>query len=397
MTLFILIATLITVIAMALLIWPLRNNRHSISYARQAQNIHYARERIQELEQQLNNASISASDYEALKTEIESTLAEDIDISNQSLDTESVNAPKSNRFLISLLCISLPLAAIGFYALTGTPEAFSIAKKEKALKEQDTDSLLNAVEARLKTHPNDVKGWTLLSRSYMSLGRFEDATRAYKKLLELQGESPNLLVTIADASAQAANGVMAGEPVRYVKRALELNPQHPQALWLAGFSETQVGKTSNALEYWNQLLPLLAQSPEQQQELRELIEQTKAAALTSEAITPSIRVTVNLDPNLKASASDTVFVFAKATQGPAAPLAVKRLTVADLPATVTLTDQDAMLAQLTLSLFENVTISARVTKSGNPIAQAGDFESASIDVKNNTQETVNLTISTTIE
>jgi len=69
---FILIALLITIIVAGLLIWPLRKNRHSVSYARQAQNIHYAKERIEELEQQLNNASISATDYEALKSEIES-------------------------------------------------------------------------------------------------------------------------------------------------------------------------------------------------------------------------------------------------------------------------------------------------------------------------------------
>jgi len=386
--------------------------------ARQAQNIHYAKERIDELEQQLNNASISATDYEALKAEIESTLADDIDIANQSVDAESAHAPKSNKFLISILCAFIPLAAVGFYALTGTPESFSIAKQSKQqFSEQEVSNIIESVEQRLKENPNDIEGWQVLSRSYVSLGRFEDAKRALKKLIELKGESPDLLVTLADASNLAAGGSMIGEPTRYVQRALALAPNHPQALWMAGVSEMQTGNATNAINYWEKLVPQLEGLPQQQQELQDLITQTKqqlastnapiintendAEGQTSDPASPAngIRVSVSLSSEIKAQASpsDLVFIFAKATQGPPAPLAVKRLTVADLPASITLNDEDAMLAQFKLSLFENVSISARVAKSGNPIAQKGDLESEQIDIKRDTQETVNLTISSIVE
>jgi len=413
MTSFILIALLITIAAMALLIWPLRKNRHSVSYARQAQNIHYAKERIEELEQQLNNASISATDYEALKAEIESTLADDIDISNQSVDAESPHAPKSNKLLIAALCVFLPLAAFGFYALTGTPESFSLAKQStQEFNEQEINDIIASVEQRLKTNPDDIQGWQILSRSYISLGRFKDAKVALKKLIELQGETPDLLVTLADAANLAAGGSMAGEPSRYVQRALSLDPNHPQALWMAGVSSIQSGDASSAISYWEKLVPQLEGLPQQQQELQDLIAQTKqqpssdtgsivnnTVQETAETASNGIRVIVSLDPALKAqtSPSDLVFIFAKATQGPPAPLAVKRLTVADLPASVILNDDDAMIAQFKLSLFENVSISARVAKSGNPIAQAGDLESDKVDIKNDTKETVNITISSFVE
>ena len=215
---------------------------------------------------------------------------------------------------------------------------------------------------------------------------------------------------------------MSGEPMAYVNRALELDPQYPQALWMAGLGEMQQGNTDKALSLWNTLVPLLKETPQQQQELRDLIaeakkrqnslglQQTDLEQKSSEQVdlnetpaqeqsTGGIKVTVSLDPSIveKVSPSDTVFVFAKATQGPPAPLAVKRLTVADLPAAITLNDNDAMLAQFKLSLFENVSISARVAKSGNPIAQPGDFESTGVDVKNNTQETVSVVITSLVE
>ena len=420
MTSFILIALLITLVVIALLVWPLRKNRHSVSYARQAQNIHYAKERIDELEQQLNNASISATDYEALKAEIESTLADDIDIANQSVDAESAHAPKSNKFLISILCAFIPLAAVGFYALTGTPESFSIAKQSKQqFSEQEVSNIIASVEQRLKENPDDIEGWQVLSRSYVSLGRFEDAKRALQKLIELKGESPDLLVTLADATRLAAGGSMIGEPSNYVQRALTLAPNHPQALWMAGVSAMESNNPRDAINYWNALIPQLEGLPQQQQELRDLITETKqqvslndptlAVGKNNENELPEIqkntsdisglRVIVTLDPSLKiqTSPSDLVFVFAKATQGPPAPLAVKRLTVADLPASIILNDADAMLAQFKLSLFENVSISARVAKTGNPIAQTGDLESNKVDVKNSSTETINITISSIVQ
>lgn len=431
MTSFILIASLITLATIALLIWPLRKNRNSTSYARQAQNIHYAKERLQELEQQLKNADISATDYEALKLEIESTLADDIDIENTQTKVEVPHSSKPNKSVIITLCILLPLSATGFYALTGTPESFANETVPVAdngqipqAKPQEINSMLASVEQRLKDNPNDIEGWTILTRSYFSLGRYHDAKQGYKKLIELQGETPELLVSLADASGLAAGGNMFGEPLSYVQRALEIDPEYPQGLWLAGVGAIQIGDTDTAIGYWDRLVPYLENSPQQQQELRDLITETKqrasgtppATTVASNTTTPQtdevaedvehkqdtpngIRVTVSLDPALKGQVSptDTVFVFAKATQGPPAPLAVKRLTVADLPASIVLNDEDAMLAQFKLSLFENVSISARVAKGGNPIAQAGDLESETADVKNDTKESVKITISTIVK
>jgi cytochrome c-type biogenesis protein CcmH len=172
----------------------------------------------------------------------------------------------------------------------------------------------------------------------------------------------------------------------------------------------QNANPARAIQSWKKLVPLLADNPEQQAQLRDLITETEtnpqlvgtqdqsqpdanassdnsAAALSAaDDDSTGIEVAVSIDPSIAAelektaSPSTAVFVLARATNGPPAPLAVKRLTLADLPTTVTLSDSDAMMAQLSLSKFAEVSVLARVSISGNPIAQSGDFQSQATDI-----------------
>ena len=125
---------------------------------------------------------------------------------------------------------------------------------------------------------------------------------------------------------------------------------------------------------------------------------TDAAATASpaSAAAPSValNVTVKLDPALvaKVQPADTLFVFAQATDGPPMPLAVARLKASDLPAKVTLTDAMAMTPAMTLSKFPKVSVAARISKSGNAMPQAGDLESAPVEVATDSHAPVALTI-----
>jgi len=154
---------------------------------------------------------------------------------------------------------------------------------------------------------------------------------------------------------------------------------------------------------------LLSAVPQQQQELRAIIAETASQSIESTGTSDSntstasnqanISIRVSLSESALASSTDNdvVFVFARAQNGPPAPLAAKRLRVSDLPTTITLSDNDAMLPQFKLSLFEDITITARISKSGEPIAKKGDIQSKAIATKNNTQQTIELLISEPVE
>ena len=410
MTSFIIYAALITFATLALLIWPLTRARSNTSFERRAQNIHFAKERLVELEAQLKSAAISATDYEALKMEIERTLAHDLDISDNvkqdqpDAATVTTVSNNSNKLIISLLLISIPLSAIGFYLMAGTPEAIvkESTKPEKRLTAGEINAGIIGIEQRLLDNPDDLEGWKVISRTYLALGKYAEAENAYTQILRLDGESAETFAALADTIGLKEGGKITELSMNYALKSLKLNANNGQALWLAGLGSAQRGNMPDARQYWSRLVPLLDNAPQQQQELKDIIAQSfeasgqqQAAEKTPESASElGLKVNISLSPGVAnlADPNDIVFVFAKAKQGPPAPLAAKKLRVSDLPATLVLGVSDAMIAQLSIAKFEDILVSARVSKSGQPMPQAGDLESISVDTKNNSKETINVLI-----
>src|SRR5439155_17770994 len=79
--------------------------------------------------------------------------------------------------------------------------------------------------------------------------------------------------------------------------------------------------------------------------------------------------------------SDTVFIFARAVDGPRMPLAVMRIPAKELPRNFSLDDSMSMAPGAKLSSAASVVIEARISKSGNAIAQSGDLFGRSAPVK----------------
>lgn len=433
MVTFILAAILIILATLALLVWPLLFTRNTFSFARHAQNIHYAKERLAELEDQLKNASISATDYEALKLEIETTLAQDIDLANAEQNEETPLPRRPNKAAIGSICVLLPLGAAAFYAYVGTPEALNsvqtvttntAAPSGNAPPPQEINQMVSNLEQRLADNPNDAQGWALLSRTYLALGQFGKARNGFMRVIELGEESADVYAALADASALAANGMMQGDPTRYADKALSMDPNNRQALWLSGLSAVQSGNHPKAKKSWGLLLTLLADQPDQQAELREIMSEALGTSSVAQApqttaepedktssqpaqantsaenvVENGVQVSVSIDEAIRPNVNpfDSVFIFARAVNGPPPPVAVKRLRVSDLPVTITLSDQDAMVPQFKMSLFPEITISARVSKSGQPTAQAGDYQSATVEAKTGQKQPLSLTISNLVE
>ncbi|NND81920.1 MAG: c-type cytochrome biogenesis protein CcmI [Gammaproteobacteria bacterium] len=430
MTWFILSALAISALCVFVLLHPLRRSVDNAAYEREEQNIHYARERLQELEQQLKNAAISATDYEALKLEIESTLANDIMLESETAANDA-STSQANGVVIALICTLVPFSAAGLYLITGTPAALelqqaTVAPHASQPSAEDISTMVARLEQRLQQQPNDIEGWVMLARTRLALGDYEQSLNAYKKVTELGGEDANVYAQMADAAAMADNGSLSGRAAQYIADALRLDENQPQALWLAGLAAAQRGDQIEAQQLWNRLLPLLEGSPKQQQELRDIIAQSRAAQLGSTTVAnrgapaadnapaannapapgadqapaaqaaaqAGVQIRVQLDPAFAefANPDETVFVFARAKSGPPAPLAVKPLRVSDLPVEITLSDADAMLPQMKLSMFDEIQITARIAKSGNPVAQTGDIQSAVAQTTNDATELIVLTI-----
>ena len=429
MTLFFIFAALLVLLSLGWLLAGLFRNNQSASTDQEAVNITLARERGQTLDAALADGSIDQASYDYEREQLEYDLASDL-----RLDSERTPREGGRISAAVIVAVFIPIAAGALYLHLGNPAAITQLTSAAAPAPVDgqnapaLDELLPQMEERLSQQPDDIEGWRLLGRSYLSVGEFAKAGTAFQKALALDETDVPTLAQLAEAIAMTQQGDLSGEPFTYVTRANELDPDNEHALWLLSIAQQQSGDHAAALQGFDRLAGMAgdnleAQSTIEQMRVRSVdalsgetgveaatgsaeapsadssannveasTEQTTASAESDSQ--PSIQVTVTASDTARTTSTDDqiVFIYAIATQGPPMPLAVSRLRVADLPTTVTLDNSMAMIPTMTLSAFPSVTIGARISTTGNATAQPGDWFSEADDVDPANTEAVDLVI-----
>jgi cytochrome c-type biogenesis protein CcmH len=411
MILWIVVAALLLIGLVCVILPVLRTPKDMQSSDRQQQNIDIARDKKVALDEQLDDAKLTQSEYDNALLELETSLALDLEKS----ETGSLNL--QGKWVVWVLIFGLPLASIGLYLKIGEYRvidnpalaAISIAPQQNQPQQSDMtlDRMVEVVKERLQKSPDDARGWFVLGKTMMEMGEFDEAVTAFQRTLDLVGDKEaGVLFSLADALSMQKDGLMTGEPEELIQKGLKIDPQDPTGLWLAGLAAEQRQDFKAAFDHLNTLLPLIANDAQSTAEVNRVIgllqhQDSTLVTATKEPIlsqSPSLKVSVTLLDNLKqqVSSDNVVFIYAKAASGPPMPLAVKRLRVSDLPVTVELSDADAMIPSMTLSLFDEIIIGARVSMSGNPVAQPGDLyiETGSVD-SNALTDGVTLSISKT--
>jgi cytochrome c-type biogenesis protein CcmH len=385
MTFWIAVAVLLA-LALAILLLPLlRGGRGQDGDQRQSQNIQIAQEQKQQLEAQLAAGEIDQAEFDSAYLDLQTALALELE------QGETTVQEARGKWMAPVVLVAVPLASLALYQLFG--EYRVVENPALALNPQTTrqataapqmtlDEMETAIKDRLRENPEDAEGWFMLGRTMMAKQQFDEAVTAFQRSNDLMKDEPGILFALADALAMQNNGNLLGEPEALVLRGLEIAPRFPNGLWLAGMAAEQRKDFEAAHRYWSQLLPLVEDNPDSAREIRSLLamleERVPALAGAQPADiagTPELNLVVDISDDLRSRAdpNTAVFVYAKAMQGPPMPLAVKRLRLADLPASLTLGDGDAMMPAMKLSAFDQVVVGARVSPSGNPVAQSGDF------------------------
>jgi cytochrome c-type biogenesis protein CcmH len=381
-------------LALALLIIPLmRATRVPQADQRQQQNIQIAREKKQLLEAQLAEGEIDQAGFDAAYVDLQGALALELG------RNEGQGEAASGKWMAVVVMLAIPCASIFLYLTFGEYRVIDNPQLTEAVPDRQNsgapqmtpDEMVVAIENRLQENPQDAEAWFMLGRTQMSKQQFDEAANAFRRSNELMADEPGILFALADALAMQNDGSLKGEPEALIQRGLQLAPRFPNGLWLAGMAAEQRGDFKAAHEYWSLLLPMIGDNPESENEVRELLAMlevrdpslvTEVAVATDQAL--NLRVDINAELRAQASPETAVFVYAKAMQGPPMPLAVKRLQLKDLPVTLSLSDADAMMPTMKLSSFEQVIVGARLSFSGNAVAQSGDFytEQDSVDSSN---------------
>ncbi|MDD1134143.1 c-type cytochrome biogenesis protein CcmI [Pseudomonas shahriarae] len=385
-------AGLLLLVALSFLLIPvLRVRRAQREEDRTALNVALYQERVAELQTQQSEGVLNAAQLDTGRAEAARELL---------ADTEGVEKPRESRLgkpLPLLAAVLVPVLGLGLYLHYGAIDKVELTR-EFAQPPVSLADMTQRLERAAAAQPDSAEGLYFLGRAYMAQDRSADAAKVFERTVALAGRQPELLGQWAQAQYFANNKQWSPQLQALTDEALKLDPKEVTSLGLLGIAAFEGQRYQEAIDYWNRLLALLPEKDNSRSALQGGIDRAAeklkegGGAVAPIAKTAVMKVRVDLAADVKARAlpTDSVFIFARAVSGPPAPLAAKRVTVADLPVTVELGDADAMMPQLKLSNFPEVQLVARISRAGQPTA--GEWIGRSQPLASSTTATQQLTI-----
>lgn len=389
--------------ALAAVLPALLARREAQTSDRGAANIALLRRSLEDNDAELRAGAIDRDQWESARREIERRVVEESPVTDGT-EPVAAAAGRSPRIAL-LLAIVLPVAAVALYIAVGEPRAISgkpPVQEEAGARAVENDRIQAMAEGlakKLASAPEDAEGWAMLGRTYAYLGRLQEAMYAVEEAMKRRPEDAHLLADYADMyAATKGGGSLAGEPEKFIKRALALDANQPKALALAGTIAFQKKDFATAARYWERALAVMPEDSGFAKQIaaglaeaRVALGQTqpksvgaspapaKAAASRAAVAGPAVSGTIKIASDLaqRASPDDTLFVFARPPEGAGPPLAVIRAKVGELPLKFRLDDTMSMGPDYKLSSAARVVVTARISKSGNVMPQPGDLEGSS--------------------
>ena len=436
-------------VALSFVLVPLVRTRNTGrgDFSASVSNVAVFRSQKREIDDDFARGAITTQERDFALSELSRRLVDEVP---DAVPVVSIQIAARPWWLVALFTVLFPVAAALLYMSMGSLKALepgaTIAEASSAtaatpgaeagdtpqMSDKQILAMVDKLAEKMAQNPGDPKGWILLARSQNALGRHAEAAAAYARATALLPNDAQLFADFADATVMVQQGRFDGKPQALIKTALKLDPNNLKALALAGTAELRLGNRAGSLVYWNKLKGLVVKGSDDEKQVQAIIAEvesgrvplapvespvanaappptaplaTPAPASTASAPPPTATATtattatmgasvtgkVMLAPDVaaKLSAGDTLFVFARAKEGPRMPLAVMRIPAPkanEFPVAFNLTDAMAMAPGMNLSSFPQVVIEARISKSGNAQLQPGDISGISDAVKTSARD-----------
>jgi cytochrome c-type biogenesis protein CcmH len=377
--------------------WPLLSpvlggarRGHSVETAPALASLY--REHLAELDATLASGAIDSEQYAALQAELARNLLSAQGQSSQNSQAQS--QPRAGRGLLLALSLGLPLLALGLYFHWGAQDELALYRDILASQQGMPDraletSITERLRARALSHPEDVTSRYVLAQRLLMSGDLAGAVESYRFVVEREPQAPVIKAELAQALFFANGSRINGEVRGLVEQVLDLSPDNGTALGLAGIAAFDRADYRAARSYWQRALDLLPENSQASQALaagvaRAEVELGKTTVLTQggdavvetpEAVAagPAIRIQVALADAVSAAPDTPVFVYARTADSPM-PLAIVKLTAAQLPAEVVLDESRAMMPGRSLANAQQVQLVARLALHGDARPAPGDWQ-----------------------
>ncbi|GAB2189936.1 c-type cytochrome biogenesis protein CcmI [Sessilibacter sp. MAH1] len=394
----------LAVLAAVFVAWPLLRSRGrnlANEYNREGENVVLYKSHLAELEQSFKNGEIEEAVFKQLKAELDLSLLEDNFTTSEIVSKRGLSKPV---LIISLVLV--PALALSFYLSRGEFDNVELSQLMKAQENElieafranrdanpkVTQDVVEKLKDLLEKDPDNLKNRYMLARNYAELGDFRSAISAYQAILIKRPKDSRIMAEFAQTVFFASGNRMIPEIESLVNRALAIDPDNTLALSMSGIAAMQNSRFQEAIDQWTRAINFLGNDPDvatlqaginRAREL--LVESGQEVAETTPATTDSattdaepLKVVLNvaLSEGVPSEPEQTVFVYARAWNGPKVPLAIQRIKVSDLPTQITLDESMSMVPNMNLRSVDQLELVARVSPDGSPIAKAGDWQGA---------------------
>ncbi|QKQ23763.1 c-type cytochrome biogenesis protein CcmI [Candidatus Ruthia endofausta] len=373
--------TLMVVTSSAWIIWflyrPLKSNKINL----ESSNITLGKQKLLELEQDLHQNLIDEKQFNQAKEEISTTLA----IELQEVSNIQNNA-SNNTWVLILILVLLPVMSISVYQYL-TPESNMSQPLESAEKPLSLEQSANKIVQYLQTNKDDSEAWRMLGLTYFELGKLDLSIDAYEESYQINPKDPRLLVEYASMMISASDNQFSDHSVKLIKQALEIEPNAPDALYLAGMFAVSQRDFILTKGLWQRALSALPEDSIDRVALVNILSELKAAEGNKN--TPKRFVSVRVDVSDKIlksrSSEDFIMIYVKAVKGKPMPIAIKKIKLKDFTGQMVLTDQDSVIQGNQLSTHEQVIAVVRISATGSAMRGVGDIQvlSKAINVADN--------------
>lgn len=263
-----LIASVLLLLALAIIVPPLWKKREIQETDAEQRNAKIVRDRAADLKQQLAAGVLTRQQFDEQYQELEATLVDDL-----GSEAPAEKKISQGRWMVIVIVLLLPLFSVLTYLQLGEPDALHKAQIQHAEKpaKMDIDAMIAKLQRHLEEKPDDARGWFMLGRTYNYMKRYRQAADAFAKAYALTGENEEVMLQYADALAMANGGRLSGKPAELVFKVLQHSPDSVMALWLGGMAKAEAGDAQQAMQYWRRLEKLLPPGSKSHRELQRMM------------------------------------------------------------------------------------------------------------------------------
>ncbi|MFB1016178.1 MAG: cytochrome c-type biogenesis protein CcmH [Alteromonadaceae bacterium] len=419
------IELIITIVVFLLLIlvvvWGhfLRSNQTKLAPVenlRDETNVRLYHEHKAEIEKDYQKGNVDEENYQYLLSELEKSLLQDIEQNSE----EEQQFQKNKTLMIKPLSILWPVVislfifvfSFGFYLKSGgydqinSQDVVANQQAQQTLnQEQQLKVQIQALQNKIEKNPEDADTWYELGQVLVGAGDFDNAIKAFDRVIEIEGEKADILGAKAQASYYRNGQKLDANVQRLIDRALVLDPVDPSTNILLGMHNFMNQNYQQAINYWQRVvdsgrktvnIAALKDAIVESKNRLSLTETPSAKQDVESQQGPQLVLNVSLSDEisekLREGEDKIVFVYAVPVNGTRMPVAAVKIKASDLPTTIILNNARAMSPQATLSSVDEVNIYAVVSKTGGVGIKSGDFKAEKTAVNVNTTKPISLVI-----